>query len=73
MATVQTITRQFSIKVNGNYIVLEDPNPELSADEVKDILSNHYPQLLNAKIEKKGIDDNGVESYEFLTIAGTKG
>ena len=73
MATVQEITRKFSLKVNGNNIDLEDPNPEMSPEEIKDLLCNHYPQLLNSKIENKGISDDGVELFEFLTIAGVKG
>ena len=71
--TIQTITRSFSLKVNGKTIDLEDPNPELSTEEVKDILCNHYPQLLNSKIEDKGIGDDGVQTFEFLSIAGVKG
>jgi PRTRC genetic system protein C len=73
MATVQAITRKFSLKVNGNTIELDDPNPELSTDEVKDILSNHYPQLLNSTISDKGLSDNGDHTFEFITVAGTKG
>lgn len=69
---VTEIKRKFQIKINGTLITLEDPNDEMTPEEVKDSYSNHYPQLLNAKIEEKGIVD-GYSVYEFVTISGVKG
>lgn len=72
--SVQTIKRVFKIKVNSNYVDLPEIDSSLSVEEIKDIYSNQYPQLLNAKVEHKGIDVESAEDhYEFLTIAGTKG
>ncbi len=53
-------------------IRLPDPNPQLSADEVKTLFSAQYPELATAAI-------NGPEAvggklrYEFLRALGSKG
>ena len=65
--------RIFTIKVNGQLIELPDPNEELSSNEVMEIYSNTYPQLLNGYVEEKGIRNENEMVYEFLTISGTKG
>lgn len=71
--SVQKITRNFSLKVNNEKVDLPDVNDELSVEDIKDIYSSQYPQLLNCKIEDKGINDEGVHEFEFISIAGTKG
>lgn len=71
--SVQEIKRVFSLKLNGDTVSLDDISPELSVEEVKDIYSNQYPQLLNSKIEDRGIDEEGNHNFEFISIAGTKG
>jgi len=67
-----SIQRQFIFKLNDNTITLEDPNVELPVETIKSIYANQYPQLLNATVIDKGIEDNKM-TYEFETIAGTKG
>lgn len=72
--SVQTIKRVFKAKIGGNFVNLPDVNEELSPEEIVDIYSAQYPQLLNAKIERKGVDlETAEDHYEVLTIAGTKG
>lgn len=71
--SVKEITRNFLLKVNNETIGLPDINDELPIEDIKDIYSSQYPQLLNCKIEDKGIDENGVHNFEFISIAGTKG
>lgn len=71
---VQTIKRVFKIKINNNFVDLPEIDESLSVEEIQDIYSNQYPQLLNSKVEHKGIDiEKAEDHYEFLTIAGTKG
>jgi PRTRC genetic system protein C len=66
--TVTPASRIFSY----SGIHLPDPNPRLSADEVKAIYANTYPELATAVI-------NGPEAvgdklrYEFVKSLGVKG
>ena len=69
---VKQVTRIFKIKVNGQFIELEDPNEALPASDVKELYSNQYPELLNAQIKSNGIQNDKLE-FEFVTVAGTKG
>lgn len=66
-----TIQRKFSIKVDTNVIDLEDPNPNFSPKEVMEMYVSQYPQLLNGSIEAKGIIED-IQTYEFVTVVGTK-
>jgi len=52
--------------------IIEDFNPALTPEEIKEHLSGSYPQLTNAKILNKGIQDDKI-LFEFQTIIGTKG
>ncbi len=68
----QAIVRKFSVEIGGKKTDLEDPNPALSIEAVKELYSAQYPELLNAKTVNKGfVKDNLV--IEFTTVAGTKG
>lgn len=48
-----------------------DPDPKMSADEVRQFMTNGYPELANAesKQSKRGEDD----IIEFRRRVGTKG
>ena len=70
--TAVELERQFIIEVDKKQTTLTDPNPALSVEDVKDMYSAQYPELLNAKIVPKGIENDKLV-YEFKTIAGTKG
>lgn len=53
-------------------IVLPDPNPSLSASEVRDSYASTYPELATALI--KGPDyGEGTETYTFKEAIGAKG
>lgn len=71
--SVKNVVRKINLKVNGKEIVLDDINDELPIDEIKDIYSNQYPQLLNSTTVDKGVNEHGEHHYEFVTVAGTKG
>lgn len=66
------IPRVFYINIKNNKVQLEDPNPAFSADEVREMYSNQYPELLNASVISKGIENDKLV-FEFQTVAGTKG
>lgn len=59
-----------TFKYNG--IVLEDPDPEMDPEEVKDFYANIYPELTQAIIEEPEQGDDSVE-YTFRRSYGTKG
>jgi PRTRC genetic system protein C len=69
MALIATgIKRVFKMK----NVILQDPNPEFTPEEVLSFYSNAHPELTNSTItEPKIIDDQYV--YEFKTTVGTKG
>lgn len=64
--------RVFTYKNNGEKVTIEDPNPELSADEVLTFLSGTNSALTTATIDGPRIED-GKAVYEFKTTVGTKG
>lgn len=70
--TVKDLERDFIYKKSGKEIKLEDPNINLTPEQVKEIYSSQYPDLVNAKIKDMGLL-NMKMTYEFESIAGTKG
>ncbi len=52
---------------------LEDINPTLSEQTILNHYSGIYPELTNATIENKGIQNNNEIVYEFKTSIGVKG
>lgn len=56
-----------------NGIKLEDINPNLSEQTILNHYSGIYPELTNATIESKGIQNNKEIVYEFKTSIGVKG
>lgn len=65
---VEHTTREF--KYNGQ--ALQDPDPKLSTDAVKEFYANIYPDLTNAAIE--GPERVGSKMvFEFRRGVGTKG
>lgn len=48
-----------------------DPDPSMSVDQVKSMMTDFFPELANAEVKehKKGEDT----AYEFVRRVGTKG
>lgn len=65
---LQQLNRVFLF--NGTELM--DINPKLSAEAVMEVYSNTYPALINAHIVEKETSKDKI-TYEFVTIAGTKG
>ncbi len=66
--TIETAVRAF--KFNG--IALQDPDPKMTPQQVKDFYAGIYPELTNAEIE--GPEQKGATlQYEFRKAVGTKG
>lgn len=72
MLTIQDFPRVFQININNEIIELEEINDNLTAEQVKDLYTTQYPQLTNATIIQKGIQNDRI-IVEFQTVAGTKG
>lgn len=68
---VTVLKRKFEIERNGKSIYLDDPNPEMSIEEVSDFYSNTFPELMNSNYTTSELDNNLV--IKFKSIAGTKG
>ena len=48
-----------------------DPDPNLSVDEVKRMMSDFFPELANAEVREQQRDEDTV--YELVRRVGTKG
>jgi len=48
-----------------------DPDPNLSVDEVKRMMTDFFPELQNAEVKQADRGDDTL--YEFVRRVGTKG
>lgn len=55
-----------------NDMILEDPDRNMSKDDVLDFYSNQYAELTNAHVTGPTVVNDSLE-YEFTTSVGTKG
>ncbi len=65
---VLNIERRFKY----NSVTLPDPNPDMSADEVREFYATQFPELLNAVVEGPETKEH-VSTYTFTRAAGAKG
>jgi PRTRC genetic system protein C len=72
---ISELKRVFKFKKDSKDIVLSDPNPNMSADQVMDFYSSSYPELTTSTVNKNGVlSKNGdALDFEFETTLGTKG
>lgn len=55
-------------------VELADVDPTLTEDEIMEVYSNQYPELVNSKVEGPVIDqEKGQAVYTFTSSLGTKG
>jgi PRTRC genetic system protein C len=52
---------------------LDDPNPNMSSEEVQDFYSLQHPEIASAKLVGPTQKEGGVLEYEFKTGIQTKG
>jgi PRTRC genetic system protein C len=57
-------------KYNGE--AYEDPGPEYTPEEIRSHLATIYPEVAQAEIQEKTLEDGTVE-VTFVKRAGTKG
>ena len=69
---IKGMNRVFKMKKNGNELLLDDPDSNLSPAEVMDFYSMTYPELTTASVHGPECEDDSVV-YRFKTTIGTKG
>lgn len=69
---VKELPREFKFKHEGKDVVLDDPNPSMSAKEVLDLFSGQYPELVNASVGESVVKDDKLV-FDFNIIEGRKG
>ena len=66
----QTLTRIFKLGTQ----TLDDPNPNMTPEQVRQFYTAQHPSLLNAGIGSPARDlKAGTETIEFITNYGRKG
>lgn len=66
------LKRVFKMKKDNSVLKLNDPNPDMSLNEVMDFYSMTYPELTTATVHGPELDDD-MAVYEFKTTIGVKG
>jgi PRTRC genetic system protein C len=66
------LTRQFKLKNRDTDIMIPDPNPAYSLDQVAEFLSEDYPEVTNAVLGQP-TEKDGMLTYEITSTFGTKG
>ena len=69
---IKGLKRVFKLKKNGETLRLDDPNPEMTVNDVMDFYSMTYPELTTATPHGPVMEDD-CAVYEFKTTIGTKG
>lgn len=69
---VDSLTRQFKFKKDGDQVTLPDPNPEFTTEEVLQYYSGQYPELTTATLDAPKVDGKNAV-YNVRTTVGTKG
>ncbi|MEO8383637.1 MAG: PRTRC system protein C [Betaproteobacteria bacterium] len=65
-----TLTKRVFLYENRT---LNDPDSNLSPEEVRDIYAATYPELATAVIDGPEAGEGGEQEYAFRRAAGTKG
>lgn len=66
------LQRVFKMKKDNSVLKLNDPDPDMSLNEVMDFYSMTYPELTTATVHGPELDED-MAVYEFKTTIGVKG
>lgn len=70
---IKDIKRVFRITKKGaNTIILDDPNPNFTPEEVLSFYSGAHPELTTSNVAPM-VMENDEAVYEFVTTVGNKG
>lgn len=64
--TANALPRKFKLNVNPHAVLLDDPNPNLSLDEVKNHFSVLYPEIASGNFGSPKIEND----TQVFTISG---
>lgn len=66
------LKRQFILKNRDTDIIIPDPNPGYSIDQIAEFLAEDYPEITNA-VFGQPTEKDGMLTYEIKSTYGTKG
>lgn len=66
------LKRVFKMKKDNTVLTLNDPDADMSLNEVMDFYSMTYPELTTATVHGPELDED-MAVYEFKTTIGVKG
>ena len=66
------LKRKFKVKIGNQEKVLPDPDPKMSAIQVKEFYGMQYPEILNSNITNEDIQNDEL-IIEFSSKFGGKG
>lgn len=66
------LKRVFKMKKDNSVLKLNDPDPDMSLNEVMDFYSMTYPELTTATVHGPELDED-MAVYGFKTTIGVKG
>lgn len=66
------LKRVFKMKKDNSVLKLNDPDSDMSLNEVMDFYSMTYPELTTATVHGPELDED-MAVYEFKTTIGVKG
>ena len=69
---VKGLARKFEVEVRGETVILDDLNPKASAEEIKRLYCDQYPELASATVHGPTMHQDHT-LYKFTPKAGTKG
>lgn len=72
MLITKELPRVFIHKSKGKEIPLDDPNPNLSPEQVMGLYTASYSELITARVEGPLIKNDSLQ-YTFVSNIGTKG
>lgn len=72
MLETKILLREFHVEIDGEDVVLSDPNPTMTIKGVMEHYSNLYPELTNCKVEEPKIEKDKMV-YVVSSETGTHG
>ncbi|OGR05259.1 MAG: PRTRC system protein C [Deltaproteobacteria bacterium RIFOXYD12_FULL_50_9] len=69
---VSGLPRKFEIKVGGTITTVDDPNPSLTPENVRDLLAVTYPEITSGSVQGPEMKKDCV-LYKITSVVGVKG
>lgn len=65
---INALPRKFELILGTQKVLVEDPNADLTPEQVKDMLVHQYPELVSAKVEGPKL----TEDEQIFTMSAGK-